>query len=104
MFDLGGMKEKIEAIKKSLDTIYVEAEAGDGAVRVTVTANKNLKNISLDKAIVDPEDIEQLEDLITVATNRAMEKAEVKAAEEMKKGYDSIMPGLSNMPGMDGLF
>ncbi len=105
MFDqmFGGMKEKIAAIKKSLDGIFLEAEAGDGAVKVTVSASNHIKNISIDKSIVDAEDIEQLEDLITVATNRALRMAEERASEEMQKAYNDIMPGLGNMGGLDGL-
>lgn len=95
---LGNMEAQQAKMREELAAIIVEAEAGDGAVRVTANAARVILNIALDREKLDPNDAEQLEDLITVAVNRALTLAaeqEAAAAQEMLK---KMMP-----PGMDGL-
>ena len=94
----GDMEEKQKMLKIKLAEITVEAQAGDGAVKVVANANRELVNISIDPAIVDPEDMEQVEDLLLVATNRAIQMAAEKEAEETQKLIQDMLP-----PGMGGL-
>jgi DNA-binding YbaB/EbfC family protein len=75
----------------------VEATAG-GAVKVVMTGDKRLVSISIAKEVVDPEDVEMLQDLIVAAVNEGMKKADEMSEAEMKK----IMPG--GMPKIPGLF
>lgn len=99
---MGGMQEQQEAMRKKLEGITIDAEAGDGAVKVTVTATRKIINVSIDPSIVDPADVEQIEDLLIVAINDALEQAaqkEASAAQDMIK--DMLPPGLG---GLDGLF
>lgn len=99
---MGDMQEKQNAMRKKLEGIRIEAQAGDGAVKVTVTAARQLVNVSLDPAIVDPDDVEQLEDFLVVAVNKAMELAvqkETEITQELLR--DMLPPGLD---GLDGLF
>ncbi len=100
---LQDMQQKLEATKANFDNVEIEAEAGDGAVKVLVSANHKVKNISIDPSIVDPNDVEQIEDLLMVAMNRAMEKASQRAEQDVKQVYDQVMPGMGNIPGLDGL-
>ncbi len=95
---LGDMQEKQKAIKEKLATITVEAEAGGGAVKVRANANKEILNISISKEIVDPEDTEQLEDLLLVAINRAIGLAVEKEQSETQNLIKDMLP-----PGMGGL-
>lgn len=76
----------------------VEGSAGGGAVKVVVSGDKHVKSITLSKDVVDPEDIDMLQDLILLAINDGMKKAEEMSEAEMKK----VMPG--GMPKIPGLF
>ena len=95
----GQMEEQQKALREKLSAIYVEAEAGDGAIKVTATATRELTNIKIDPSVVDLEDIEQLEDLLLVAINRVMEKAAAKEAAESQELLSNMLP-----PGMGDLF
>ena len=99
----GDMQEKQEALRAKLAEIHLEAEAGDGAVKVTANATREIVNITLDKSALDLEDLEQIEDLLLVAINRALEKAAVKEAAESKKLIqDMLPPGLGDLGNLMG--
>ncbi|NND88194.1 MAG: YbaB/EbfC family nucleoid-associated protein [Flavobacteriaceae bacterium] len=89
-------QEKVEATKKRLDTVLVEESSSDGLLTVTVTANRAIKNITIDDSLL--EDKEQLEDYLVLTMNKAIEKAtsvhETEIAAVAKEGMPSI-------PGMD---
>ena len=95
---LGNMEERQREMREKLAAITVEAEAGDGAVKVTANAARQITNIAIDKSVVDPEDTEQLEDLLLVAINRALEKAAAKEATESQNMLKDMLP-----PGMGDL-
>ena len=100
---MGNMEEQQKELKAKLAEITVEAEAGDGAVKVTANANREIVNISIDKEKLDWEDQEQVEDLVMVAVNRALEKAaEKEAAETQNLIKDLLPPGLDNLPNLFG--
>ncbi|MCB0529812.1 MAG: YbaB/EbfC family nucleoid-associated protein [Saprospiraceae bacterium] len=98
MFDnlFGNLKKQQEALQEKLAGIFVEAEAGDGAVKVTAGADLHIENISIDPSKLDLSDREQLEDLLLVAVNRALEDAKKHAAAETNKLLGGMLPG-----GMD---
>jgi len=79
-------------LQKNLDKVIVEAEAGDGLVKVEATASKKIYNISIDPSLVNKDDMEELEDLIVVAVNRAMKVADHHMKAEMQKMTSSILP------------
>ena len=101
MFDnlLGNLQKQQEEIQQKLAGILVEAEAGDGAVTVQAGADLHIENIKIDPSKIDISDREQLEDLILVAVNRALEAARQTAASETGKLLKDLLPG-----GMGGLF
>lgn len=94
---LNEMQQKMEEVKKRLDTIEVEGEAGDGKVKVLVTANKKVLDITVDDSLLNKESKDELQDLITVALNRALENADNVAESEMKAITGDLLP---NLPGL----
>lgn len=89
------MKKKMEEIEKEFAAKTVEAEAGQGSVKVTVSGTGKLEKVTIDPEMADPDDIETLEDLIVVAVNEATTKAKEQKNAEM----DKITGGI-NIPGM----
>lgn len=94
MGKLQEMKQKMEEIKKRLETTTVKADSGDGAITVTANGNKKIVNISVGEEIAKG-DREELEDLLVVAINRALEQAEKIHDAEMKGAASGMLP-----PGM----
>ena len=97
----GDMQEKQEVLKKALGEMRLEAEAGDGLVKVTVNGNREIINISIQTDAMTPDDPEQLEDLLLVAVNRALATAaETEAAESQKLIQDMLPPGMGGLTDM----
>ncbi len=89
------MQRQMEETTKALEEKEVTASAGGGAVEVTVSGKKEVVKVSLKEEVVDPEDIEMLEDLIMAATNEALRKMEEVSQSEMAK----ITGGLGGLGG-----
>lgn len=85
------MQADMEKSQQELSTQEFEATAGGGAVTVKVTGSKEIKEIILQKEIVDPDDVEMLQDLILTCTNEALRKVDSAQASQMGK-YN--IPGL----------
>ena len=79
------MQRQMEENQKELEAAEFTAKAGGGAVEVTVTGKKQLTKITLAQEVVDPDDVEMLEDLIMVAVNEAIKMAEEAGANMMNK-------------------
>ena len=79
------MQRQMEEGQKELETKEFTAKAGGGAVEVTVTGKKEITKVKLTEEVVDPEDIEMLEDLIVAATNEALRQADEANTELMSK-------------------
>lgn len=79
------MQRQMEENQKEMETKEFTAAAGGGAVEVTVNGKKEVVKVKLTEEVVDPEDIEMLEDLIVAATNEAIRQAEEANAEVMSK-------------------
>ena len=79
------MQRQMEESQRELEAAEFTAKAGGGAVEVTVTGKKQVTNIVLSKDVVDPDDIEMLEDLIMAATNEAFRKIEEQSQQSMAK-------------------
>ncbi len=78
------MQRQMEENQKALDESEFTAKAGGGAVEVVVSGKKEIKKLTLDKEVVDPDDVEMLQDLIVAALNEAF--AQVDAASEDAMG------------------
>ena len=79
------MQRQMEESQKELETKEFTAAAGGGAVQVTVSGKKEILKVVLSEEVVDPDDIEMLQDLIVAATNEAMKQAEEANAARMSK-------------------
>lgn len=89
------MQKQMEDMQAELEVKEVEATAGGGAVKVICNGKREILSITIEESVVDPEDIEMLQDLVMAATNEALRKAENMMNEGMKK----ITGGL-NIPGL----
>ena len=79
------MQKQMEETTKELEEKEVTATAGGGAVEVTVSGKKEVVKVKLQEEVVDPDDIEMLEDLIMAATNEALRKMEELSQASMAK-------------------
>ncbi len=94
------LQEKMAKIQADLALRTVEASAGGGMVVVTVNGKQEVLSIKIDPQVVDPQDIEMLQDLIAAAVNDGLRKAQEMAASEMGKLAGGLnIPGL-NIPGL----
>ena len=89
------MQADMENAQAELEAMVFTANAGGKAVEVTVTGKKKVEKITISPEVVDPEDIEMLEDLVTAAVNEAMNMVD-KATEEKMGAFTGGM----NIPGI----
>ena len=101
--DLSGMMDKlkeaqrkIEETKVRLNTVLVDGEAGNGVIKVSVTANREIRSINISDDLLNKK--EALEDYLIIALNKALEKANAINEAEMAA---AAKDGLPNIPGMD---
>jgi DNA-binding YbaB/EbfC family protein len=79
------MQKQMEEAQAKLDDLEVTATAGGGAVEVTATGKREITKVKLSQEVVDPDDVEMLEDLIMAATNEALRKVEEASQQSMNK-------------------
>jgi DNA-binding YbaB/EbfC family protein len=89
------MQEKIASIQAELESKTVEATAGGGMVTVVVNGKFEILSLKIDKEVVNPADVDMLQDLITAAVNEGIRKAQELATAEMSK-----ITGGFNIPGL----
>ena len=94
------MQRQMEEKQKELEEKEWEASAGGGAVTVKVSGKKELTSVTLSPEVVDPDDIEMLQDLIIAAVNEAFRKME----DEQSEAYGSLAGGLGGLGGLGGGF
>ena len=88
------LQQQMMEAQEKLDVAEYEAQSGGGMVSVTVTGKREIKNITIDPQVVDPEDVEMLQDLVMAAVNEALRKGEEARETTMGK----------MAPGMGGMF
>jgi DNA-binding YbaB/EbfC family protein len=96
MKQVAKMQRKMEEIQQELAEKTVEGSAGGGMVKVTANGNQDIVSIKIEKEVVNPEDVEMLEELVLSAVNQAKEKA----AELQAQSMGSLTGGL-NIPGLN---
>ena len=89
------MQRQMEEKQKELEEKQYSASAGGGAVTVTVSGKKEVLSVKLSEEVVDPDDIEMLEDLIVAATNEALRQAEEDSSQMMSQ----LTGGLGGLGG-----
>ncbi|CAN5477961.1 YbaB/EbfC family nucleoid-associated protein [soil metagenome] len=90
----------VAKVQEELAAMTCDGAAGGGMVTATVNGQFDVVRVKIDKAVVDPNDIGMLEDLVTAAINAAA----AKVREVSKERMSSVMGGLGGMPGMPGMF
>lgn len=96
MSKLKETQKKVEETKKRLDTVLVDEQSSDGLLKITLTANREIKSITVDDSLL--EDKEQLEDYLILTLNKAINKATKVNETELAAVAKEGMP---NIPGMD---
>ncbi|MDX2493404.1 MAG: YbaB/EbfC family nucleoid-associated protein [Desulfuromusa sp.] len=89
------MQAKIARVQQELEDKEVEATAGGGMVTARANGKQQLLDLKIEKDVVDPEDVEMLQDLVLAAVNEAIKKSQEMIQEEMSK-----VTGGMNIPGM----
>jgi DNA-binding YbaB/EbfC family protein len=83
-----------DQMQRQMSSINVEGSAGGGMVKATMSGNKELLSVTIDKQVVDPEDVEMLQDLVKAAVNEAARKVD----EEMQSSMGAMTGGMK-IPG-----
>lgn len=95
MQQMQAMQRQMDEVQAQIDEMEATATSGGGAVSVTVSGKKELKDIQIQPDVVDPEDVEMLQDLILTATNEALRQMEEISQAEMSKFTSGLgIPGL----------
>ena len=89
------MQDEIPTLQEDIENREFSATSGGGAVSVVVTGKKIIKSLTINKAVVDPEDVEMLQDLVISAINEAVNQVESTTETEMSKITGGVsLPGL----------
>ena len=92
------VQRQMEEAQKELEEKEITAAAGGGAVEITVSGKREITRVKLAEEVVDPDDVEMLEDLIMAAANEALRQLEELSASSMSKITGGIGGGLGGMP------
>ena len=92
------MQQEMERIQAELAETEVEGSAGGGVVRAVVTGKQTLVSVTIDPSAVDPDDVDMLQDLVTVAVNEALD-ASRRLAEQKMGALTSMTGGLGGLLG-----
>ncbi len=90
------MQRQMQQIQEELGNTSVEGSSGGGAITVTMNGHREILSLTISPDVVDPEDVEMLQDLILAALNDATKKAQALAEERM----GPLMGGMKGMPGL----
>ena len=94
------LQAKLAKVQEELADKQVEGASGGGMVVVTANGQQDIVGIKISPEVVDPEDVEMLEDLVMAAIHQAREKAQQMADEEMQKATAGLIPPGMSMPGL----
>ena len=89
------MQEDMNALQTELENREYEISSGGGVVKIVINGKKEVKSITVAPEIVDPDDIETLEDILIAGVNEAIKRVESDASDEMQK-----ITGSMNIPGL----
>ena len=94
------MMEQAQKSQERLDAARIETSSGGGMVKAVASGSGNLLEVVISPDVVDPDDVEMLQDLVVTAVREAIDRAREMQAEEQQK----LIPGnLGNLPGLGGL-
>lgn len=98
---LGQVQQNIQQAQESAASEVVEGSSGGGAVKVTVSGAMQFQSVKIDPSVVDPADVEMLEDLVLAAIRDGLEKATGLASQAI---HGAAMPGMGAGAGLGDLF
>ncbi|HBG19248.1 MAG: nucleoid-associated protein, YbaB/EbfC family [Desulfobacterales bacterium GWB2_56_26] len=91
------MQEKMAKIQQDLANKSITGSAGGGMVQVTVTGQGDVISVAIEKTVIDPQEVEMLQDLVVAATNDALRKAKELSKQELAQLTGGLnLPGLTN--------
>lgn len=96
------MQEDMEKAREELENETVEVSVGGGAVTVVITGHQRVQSVTINPEMIDTDDeewLQDLQDLLVLGVNQAVEESQTMAAERM----EGIYGGLGNIPGLGGL-
>ncbi|MGC9398826.1 MAG: YbaB/EbfC family nucleoid-associated protein [Anaerolineae bacterium] len=96
------MQQEVEQAQARAEEEVIEVSAGGGVIEVQITGGLQIQSVKIRPEVVDPEDVEMLEDLVMAAMNEAIQKAQARVSERMAEvtgGLNSMLGGLG-IPGM----
>ena len=96
MAQMQAMQREMDKVQAQIDEMEATATAGGGAVTVTVTGKKEIKDLQIKPEVCDPDDVEMLQDLILAAVNGALKAADDKTSQSMAK----LQSGMGGFPGL----
>lgn len=89
------LQKRMEQMQEEMETLTVEGSAGGGAVTATVTGKMHVLSITIDPDVVDPEDVELLQDMVLAAVNDGLSRAEETVSKQM-----AALTGGLKIPGL----
>jgi DNA-binding YbaB/EbfC family protein len=89
------MQAEMARVQDELERMTLEGSAGGGAVKAVVTGKQELVSVTIDPTVVDPDDVEMLQDLVTAAVNEALRSARQQAEQKL-----SAVTGGLRIPGL----
>ena len=92
------MQQRLTEAQDNLEKIVVTGEAGAGMVKATVNGKKKVIAVEIDATIISASNAMLVQDLVVAAVNKALEEADIKAKDELKKSTEGILPSI---PGLD---
>ena len=97
------LQSSLMQVQEQLEQMTVEGVAGGGMVTAVSNGKQEILSIKIEREVVDPDDIEMLEDLIVAAVNQARERAQEVAEQETKKATAGLLPHLGEfkIPGLE---
>lgn len=94
------LQAKLAKVQQDLGSKEVEGTSGGGMVTVRANGHQEILSVKIDPEVVDPEDVDMLEDLVLAAIQQAREKSAALAEAEMQKATAGLIPPGMNMPGL----
>ena len=95
MSQMAAMQEQMKAAQSNLENEYTTVTAGGGAIKIVISGHQRIKSIKLDPELLDPDDVEMVQDMLVAGINKAIEESQTMAAGQME--------GITGGLGLDGL-
>ncbi len=94
------IQEQMQKVQEQLGNLRAEGSAGGGMVTVVANGKNEILEVHIDREVVDPDDVEMLEDLIAAAVNQALQNVQEMVNQEMGKVAGGLLPAGLKIPGL----